>query len=97
MNINKENKIQDTPLHLAAKAGHVEMCKLLFELGANVFHRNSKNRTPRSQIKLAQDVKDYLGEVEEIAEERKRQRDSALWDEKMRATQTESALSVRGI
>ena len=25
----------------------LQMCKLLFELGANVFARNSKNRTPR--------------------------------------------------
>mmetsp|Transcript_39473 Transcript_39473/g.70756 ORF Transcript_39473/g.70756 Transcript_39473/m.70756 type:complete len:248 (-) Transcript_39473:151-894(-) len=92
VSVNKENKTQDTPLHLAAKGGHVEMCKLLFELGANVFHRNSKNRTPRSQIKISQEVKNYLGEAEEIATERKKKRDSELWDDKMKATQTESAL-----
>lgn len=51
----------------------------------------------RGQIKIAQDVKDYLEEAEEAATEMKRQRDSKLWDEKMRATQTESACAVRGL
>lgn len=50
--MSKENVNGDTPLHVAAKAGHVPVCKVLIDCGADVLARNQKNRTPRSQIKV---------------------------------------------
>lgn len=52
LSVKKENENGDTPLHVAAKAGHVPVCQVLIACGADVLARNKKNRTPRSQIKV---------------------------------------------
>ncbi|KXZ46400.1 hypothetical protein GPECTOR_44g75 [Gonium pectorale] len=95
LNPNTSNKEGDTALHVAARAGHVEVCKALVDAGADVLKRNNKNRTPRSQVKLPDSTKDYLAEAEEAFKAAKEAKKSALWDDKMKATQTESAYGVR--
>lgn len=52
-------------------------------------------RTPGGQAKLEADVKDYLFDAETAAKDKRQKGSSALWDEKMKATQTESAFGVR--
>ena len=49
-------------------------------------------RTPGSQAKLSQAVKDELDAAQEQAKLRKQQRDAALYDKKMMDQQTQSAL-----
>jgi uncharacterized protein len=43
---NAANKEGDTPLHVAARCGHVDVCRAL------VAARNGKNRKPRDQLKV---------------------------------------------
>ncbi|GMH38839.1 hypothetical protein BSKO_06737 [Bryopsis sp. KO-2023] len=95
LNPNKQNKNGDTPLHVAAKAGNVEACRALIDGGADALARNNKNRTPRAQVKIPQATKDFLLDAEEEAKERKKEKASSLWDNKMKATQTESAFGLR--
>ena len=45
-NINAVDHEQRTPLHLAALAGHTEICKILIAKGANVHAVNANKRTP---------------------------------------------------
>lgn len=52
-------------------------------------------RTPGGQAKLDADVKNYLFDIETAAKDKRQKGSSALWDEKMKATQTESAFGVR--
>ncbi|GFR51207.1 hypothetical protein Agub_g13556, partial [Astrephomene gubernaculifera] len=92
---NAANAEGDTPLHVAARAGHVEVCRALVAGGADVLKRNNKNRTPRSQLKLPEATREYLGEAEEAAKAAKEAKKSELWDDKMKATQTESAFGLR--
>lgn len=40
-------------------------------------------------------MKEYLFDVEEEAKEMRQKKASAVWDSKMKATQTESAFGVR--
>jgi hypothetical protein len=44
---------------------------------------------------LPEEAKEYLKEAEEAAKARKAAQQAALWDEKMRATQTQSAVGIR--
>ncbi|KAG5441452.1 Transient receptor putative cation channel sub A member 1, partial [Clonorchis sinensis] len=44
--IEVPNIFDDTPLHIAAKNGHLEIVKLLVENGAKVSSKNEKERTP---------------------------------------------------
>lgn len=46
------------------------------------------------QPKIPEATRQLLTEAEDAAKQRKAERDSALWDEKMLATQTESACSA---
>ncbi|KAL6748036.1 ankyrin repeat-containing domain protein [Haematococcus lacustris] len=91
------NKAGDTPLHIAARAGHVEVCRALLAGGADCLKRNGKNRRPREQPKIPDATRDFLAQAEEEAKIRKANKQSELWDEKMRATQTESAVIIRGL
>ncbi|EFJ43608.1 hypothetical protein VOLCADRAFT_121415 [Volvox carteri f. nagariensis] len=95
LNPNTANKEGDSPLHVAARGGHVEVCRALVDGGADVLKRNNKNRTPRSQLKLPDNTKDYLAEAEESFKAAKDAKKGALWDDKMKATQTESAFGLR--
>ncbi|GIL76631.1 hypothetical protein Vretimale_8833 [Volvox reticuliferus] len=95
LNPNTANKEGDIPLHVAARAGHVEVCRALVDGGADVLKRNNKNRTPRSQLKLPDSTKDYLADAEEAFKAAKDAKKSTLWDDKMKATQTESAFGLR--
>jgi len=44
---------------------------------------------------VSSEIKTLLAEAEEIFKERKKERDSRLWDEKMKKTQTDSAFGLR--
>ncbi|DBA92862.1 TPA: hypothetical protein ACH3X1_003035 [Trebouxia sp. C0004] len=44
MSLNQPNTVQDTPLHLAARSGQVQLCQLLVQHGADPLARNNKNR-----------------------------------------------------
>ena len=44
ISLNQPNTVQDTLLHLAARSGHVQLCQLLVQHGADPLARNSKNR-----------------------------------------------------
>ena len=44
MSLNQPDTVQDTPLHLAARSGHVQLCQLLVQHGADPLARNNKNR-----------------------------------------------------
>ena len=46
-------------------------------------------------IQLPDAAKEYLKEAEEAAKVRKAEQQAALWDAKMRATQTDSACGIR--
>ncbi|KAG2430363.1 hypothetical protein HYH02_013725 [Chlamydomonas schloesseri] len=92
---NVVNREGDTPLHVAARGGHMEVCKALVAGGADVLRRNNKNRTPKTQLKLPEAVKEYLEVAEEEFRAAKEAKKSALWDDKMKATQTESAFGLR--
>lgn len=87
----------NSPLHLAAKSGNVNACKALMEAGADPTRRNQKNRTPRSQPKIPDSTKDYLLDVEEEYRKAKELKKEELFGSKIQATQTESALLVRGL
>ncbi|PNH12207.1 Ankyrin-3 [Tetrabaena socialis] len=97
LSANKINREGDTPLHVAARGGHVEVCRGLVDGGADLLRRNAKNRTPRSQVKLPEASKQYLAEAEEAFKEVKEAKKSSLWDDKMRATQTESAFGTQAL
>lgn len=93
--INAANSEGDTLLHIAAREGCKAAVEMILKSGAEPLARNKRNRTPGSQPKLQPDIKDLLLDAETEAKERKKNRDSTLWDDKMRATQTESAFGVR--
>ena len=46
------------------------------------------------QPKISSEMSDYLYDIEEQHKEGKLQQQSLLWDDKMKATQTESALRL---
>ena len=52
-------------------------------------------RTPSGQAKLNSDVKALLVEAESDAKEKRQLQKNGLWDEKMKATQTQSAYGVQ--
>jgi len=57
--INAKNKNGWTPLHLAARDGHVYVARLLLERGADAGVRDNKGRTPL-------DVARYTGHAEVV-------------------------------
>ena len=87
-------KTGDTALHVAATSGNLEACRVLVELGADSLKRNKRNRTPASQLKLDPEVKQYLSDVEDTAVLARKNKSAGIWDDKIRATQTESALRI---
>ena len=44
LSLNQASEDKDTPLHLAARSGHLQLCKELVNHGADPLARNSKNR-----------------------------------------------------
>ena len=44
LSLSLANSDKDTPLHLAARSGHLQLCQLLTNNGADPLARNSKNR-----------------------------------------------------
>lgn len=71
--INKVDKLAlQTPLYYAARKGHLEMCKLLIEKGADLTHLDSNGKMAIEYAKKAKfmDVADYLGaELKKIREQ----------------------------
>jgi hypothetical protein len=51
----------------------------------------------RMQPKISSEMKDFLYDMEEAAKSGKLDKHSALWDDKMKATQTESAFGIRTV
>ena len=118
ISFNLTNVDKDTPLHLAARTGHLQLCQLLIQYGADPLARNIKNRwgqmwpveshfcfwhlqyralcrTPSGQAKLAAEVKSFLADQETLAKDRRQIQKNNVWDEKMKATQTQSAYGVQ--
>ena len=93
--LDRSNSEGDTLLHVAARKGCKAAVELILSLGADPLKRNQKNKTPATQAKLRPEIKDVLDEAEARAKETKRDKTSNLWDNKMKATQTESAFGVR--
>jgi ankyrin repeat protein len=87
----------DTPLHVAARSGDKHLCVFLISQGSNPLKRNKKNRTPASQANLEEDVKEYLVAEEATAKQSQKLKLAGIWDEKMRATQTQNACGVGGL
>ena len=52
-------------------------------------------RTPSGQAKLAAEVKSFLADQETLAKDRRQIQKNNVWDEKMKATQTQSAYGVQ--
>jgi len=52
-------------------------------------------RTPGGQAKLTSDVKGFLAEAECEAKDKRQLQKNNLWDEKMKATQTQSAFGIQ--
>lgn len=44
ISLNFTNADKDTPLHLAARTGQLQLCQLLIQYGADALARNVKNR-----------------------------------------------------
>ena len=45
-NVNVKNVYGETPLHIAAHGGYLEICELLITKGADVNAKNDKRETP---------------------------------------------------
>ena len=63
--------VGQTPLYYAARRGHLEMCKLLVEKGANVEHVDNTNKTAAEYAKRAKflDTAEFLnGEIRRLKE-----------------------------
>eukprot|EP00892_Ulva_mutabilis_P004749 jgi/Ulvmu1/2646/UM014_0098.1 len=95
--IGAPDKNGNTPLHIAAKSGNLDVAKALCEHGADVMARNKNNRTPRMVPKIPSDMKDFLYDMEELHKQGKLQQKAKLWDDKMAATQTQSAFGIRAL
>jgi ankyrin repeat protein len=61
--VNHSDKLaKQTPLFYSARKGHLDMCKALVELGCDVSHTDSNNKTAAEYAKKNkfQEVADYL-------------------------------------
>ncbi|KAK9842603.1 hypothetical protein WJX81_008535 [Elliptochloris bilobata] len=82
----------DTPLHLAARSGSLEVCKALVASGANLLARNNKNRTPSGQRSVGcAEVADFLRAAEAAAAVVQQDR----WGQKLQQAQTASACATQ--
>ena len=79
-----------TALHVAAAAGRLATCTALLDAGADPLARNGAGRTPRSQGRVPADVAAVLAEAEGEA----RRRREAAFQQKLQATQTQSAVRL---
>ena len=59
------------------------------------FRHEALCRTPSGQAKLAAEVKSFLADQETLAKDRRQIQKNHVWDEKMKATQTQSAYGVQ--
>jgi hypothetical protein len=82
----------DTALHVAARAGCLVTVRALVAAGADALARNGSGRTPRAQSGVSQEAKAILVDAEEACRQRRAAKQAAVWDERMRSTQTASAL-----
>jgi ankyrin repeat protein len=57
-----DNLAGQTPLYYAARRGHLEMCRVLVEKGADVSHLDSSNKTAAEYAKKSKhyDIAEYL-------------------------------------
>ena len=51
-NVNMKNEFYDTPLHLAAKKGHLKTVRLLLEHGADINAKNNIGTTPLRLVSI---------------------------------------------
>ena len=98
VDINAAGAEGDTALFLAARAGNLAVCRELVQAGADVLQRNARNRTASSQINLKSgSVRADLESAEAVAKAAREERVKALFDAKMRSTQTSSACVLRAV
>lgn len=45
-NVNARGLDDDTPLHDAASNGHIRLCRLLVERGADIYSKNKRGKSP---------------------------------------------------
>lgn len=67
---------------------------MLLAAGANALAKNSKNRTPRGQVRIPAETKDYLYDVEEAQKDKIAKKVLDTWGAKIRETQTDSAFGA---
>lgn len=98
MDPNAADAAGDTALFVAARAGNASVCRALVEqCGADVLHRNARNRTAGGQAKLPEAARAYLAEAEDAAKRARAERVRAWFDPKIAATQTASACIVQTV
>ena len=56
ISLNFTNVDKDTPLHLAARTGQLQLCQLLIQYGADALARNVKNRWAICGVKILNTV-----------------------------------------
>lgn len=52
--VDRTNRLNETPLYLAAKAGHFKACEVLLERGAEVYHKRTSAQGVTSRLVLLQ-------------------------------------------
>ena len=80
-----------TPLHVAACANQEATCRALIDAGADALARNRHGRTARAQAGVCGSIRALLEGAEAASAARRAEAQGRLFDDKMRATQTESA------
>ena len=62
MDLNAEDRINNTPLHVACEDGNVEVVRLLLEAGANPAMKNKEEKTPleMSEKPVARVIREWM-------------------------------------
>lgn len=96
--VDAANSEGDTALFLAARAGNVAVCRALIEeCGADPLHRNARNRTAATQLRLPEAARAYLARAEADAKAARARRVRSWFDPAMAAAQTASACIVQTV
>ena len=70
LNSKDKSRSNQTPLHVAAREGHLEIVKFLVESGADIFSKDNANQTPVVWAKRCRNtlVEDFLSQFENSVE-----------------------------